>query len=128
MDYQIKILRGLDRGNYVIMFLRGGLDIGSFRRVLDKLAEATQTFLDCKIIIDFQDAKCQFLPADLGEIERTFDLSGWPHANKLALVSSSDHEQYRQLALLGDCLMNLKLDVSVFREMRDAITWLANGG
>ena len=128
MDYQIKILRGLDQGNYVIMFIRGSMDIAACRRVLDKLAEATQSFLDCKILVDFQDSKCQFSPSDVREIALTFDVSAWPHSNKIALISSPDMEQYHLLGILGDCLLDMKIDVSVFYEMRDAISWLARGG
>jgi hypothetical protein len=128
MDYQIKILRGLDQGNYVIMFIRGSMDIAACRRVLDKLAEATQSFLDCKILVDFQDSKCQFSPSDVREIALTFDVSAWPHSNKIALISSPDMEQYHHLGILGDCLLDMKIDVSVFYEMRDAISWLARGG
>ena len=128
MEYQIKIHRGLDRGNYVIMFIRGSMDIAAFRRVLDKLVEATQSFLDCKILIDFQDCKCQFLPSDVAQIALTFDFAAWPHSNKIALVSSPDKEQYRYLVILSDCLLEMKIDVCVFNEMRDAISWLAQGG
>ena len=128
MDYQIKILRGLDRDNYVIMFIRGSMDIAAFLHVLDKLAEATQTFLDCKFLVDFQDSKCQFLPSDVREIALTFDVSAWPHSNKIALISSPDREQYHHLGILGDCLLDMKIDVSVFYEMHDAISWLARGG
>jgi len=128
MDYQIKILRGLDQGNYVIMFIRGSMNIAAFRHVLDKLAEATQSFLDCKILVDFQDSKCQFSPSDVREIALTFDVSAWPHSNKIALISSPDMEQYHHLGILGDCLLDMKIDVSVFYEMRDAISWLARGG
>ena len=127
MDYQIKILRGIDQGNYVIMFIRGAMDIAAFGRVLDKLAEATQSFLDCKILVDFQDSKCQFLPSDVREIAHAFNVAAWPHSNKIALVSSPDMEQYHHLGLLGDCLLNMKIDVRVFYEMRDAISWLAQG-
>jgi len=128
MEYQIKILRGLDQGNYVIMFIRGSMDIAAFGRVLDKLAQATQTFLDCKILVDFQDSKCQFFPSDVREIALTFDVAAWPHGNKIALISSPDMEQYHHLGILGDCLLDMKIDVSVFYEMRDAISWLAQGG
>jgi len=37
-------------------------------------------------------------------------------------------EQYHHLGILGDCLFDMKIDVSVFYEMRDAISWLARGG
>lgn len=128
MDYQIKILRGLDRGNYVIMFLRGSMDIVAFRRVLNKLAETTKPFLDCKILIDFQDSICQFLPTDVAAMELTFDFGGWPHTNKIALVSSPYKEQFPQLVMLNDCLLKMKLDVHVFEDMRTAVVWLSQGG
>ena len=128
MDYQIKILRGLDQGNYVIMFIRGSINIAAFRHVLDKLVEATQSFLDCKILVDLQDSKCQFSPSDVREIALTFDIAAWPHSNKIALISSPDMEQYHHLGILGDRLLDMKIDVGVFYEMRDAISWLARGG
>ena len=110
------------------MFIRGAMDIAGFRRVLEKLVEATQSFLDCKIILDCQDAQSHLLPSDIAEIERKFDFAAWPHSNKIALVSSPDKGQYRDLVMLGDCLSKMNVDVRVFEDMRAAIIWLGQGG
>lgn len=123
MNYEIKVLRGFEASNYVIMFIRGSIETAAFRRAFDQLAETTQTFRDCKILIDFQDSKCQFLASEIDGLE--IDLQKWPRSHKIALVSSPDKDQFRNLVSLGGYLVTMKLDVSVFYEMRNAISWLA---
>jgi len=128
MKYQIKLLRGLDQSNYILMFLQGSMDIVSLGRVFDKLLEATQSLPDCKILIDCQDCKCQVAPSELKQIERTLDLASWPAANKIAFVSSPDQGRFQELMSLSDYLLKQKVDVRVFYEMRNAINWLARDG
>ncbi len=65
MNHQIKVLRGLDRGDYIIMITRGAVDITGFEQILDKVIDATGPLLDCKILVDFQDSIFQFLPSDI---------------------------------------------------------------
>jgi hypothetical protein len=123
MNYEIKVLRGFEASNYVIMFIRGAMDLAAFCRVFNKLGETTQTFRDCKTLIDFQDSNCKFLPCEFSTLE--IGLQKWPRSHKIAFVSSPDKEQFRHLVNLGNSLVRMKLDVSVFYEMRNAITWLA---
>jgi hypothetical protein len=126
MNYQIKVLRGLDQGNFAIIITRGHVDLAGFEYILDRVSDATQTLLDCKVLIDFQDAIFHFLPADVAKFLARFEFSKWPHSNRIALVSSPDMpQQYRQLAGLRDNLVEMKLEVGVFHDTRAAIDWLS---
>jgi hypothetical protein len=124
MNYQIKVLRGLDRGDYVIMLARGAVDTAGLEQILDKLIDASEPLLNCKALVDFQDAIFTFLPSDITEFLTTLELKRWPRNSKIAFISSAQSEQYRPLAMLGDGLSKMKINAGVFYEMREAIDWL----
>jgi hypothetical protein len=126
MSYQIKVLRGLDRGDYVIILARGAVDIAGFEQILDKLIDASESLLDCKVLVDFQDCKFTFLPPDTTEFLVWLELKRWPHNCRIAFISAPDEEQYRHLAILGEGLLKINLQVGVFYEMREAIDWLSS--
>jgi hypothetical protein len=125
MNYQIKVLRGLDRGDYVIVLARGAVDITGFEQILNKVIDESGPLLNCKVLVDFQDSIFRFLPSDITEFLLTFDLKRWPSSNKIAFICSPDGEQYRDLVLLGEGLVKMKFEVGVFYEMREAIDWLS---
>jgi len=125
MSYQIKVLTGLDRGNFAIVITRGAVDFTGFERIFDQVIDATRTLLDCKVLIDFQDSTLQFLPSDVANFLVRFEFEKWPHSNKIALVSSPERQQFGQLASLAEGLVRMKLDVGSFYNTRDAIDWLA---
>jgi hypothetical protein len=126
MNYQVKVLRGLDRGDYVIMLARGGVDIAGLEQILARVTDESRHLLDCKVLVDFQDSVFQFLPSEITEFLARFDTKRWPHDNKIAFISSPEGEQYRDLAMLGECLLKMKLEVGVFYDMREAIDWLSS--
>jgi hypothetical protein len=123
MNYQIKVLRGLDRGDYVIMLARGGVDIAGFEQILDRVMDESRPLTGCKVLVDFQDATFHFLPSDITEVLDRFDLKGWPPSNKIAFICAP--EQSRDLVLLGEGFLTMKLKAGVFYEMREAIDWLS---
>jgi hypothetical protein len=125
MNYRIKVLRGLDRGNFAIIITRGQVDLAGFERILDEVIDSTRTLLDCKVLLDFQDSTLEFLPSDVANFLVRFDFEKWPHSNKIALVSSPEMQQFGQLACLADGLVRMKLEVGSFYNTRDAIDWLA---
>jgi|SRR6516225_5748659 hypothetical protein len=125
MDYQVKSFSGLDRGNYIVVIARGSVDIVGLAELFDKTADATRSLLDCKVLIDLQDAILRILPSDLGRFFGKFDFTKWPHQNKTALVSSSEINQYKQLLMVGENLVQMRLDVGLFYDERDAIKWLS---
>jgi hypothetical protein len=125
MNYRIKVLRGLDRGNFAIIITRGQVDLAGFERILDEVIDSTRTLLDCKVLLDFQDSTLEFLPSDVANFLVRFEFEKWPHSNKIALVSSPEMQQFGQLACLADGLVRMKLEVGSFYTTRDAIDWLA---
>jgi hypothetical protein len=126
MDFQMKVVRVLQRGNHVIAITRGPVDIDGFKYLFDKVIEETRPLLDCKVLIDFQDSKFKLLPSDAAEFVDSIDLHSWPHNNKVALVSSPEIEQYRQLAMLGDGLTKRTVKIAVFYDTKEAIGWLSD--
>jgi hypothetical protein len=125
MNYQIKILQGLDRGNFAIIIARGYVNLPGFEQILGQVIDASQKLSDCKVLMDFQEAIFQLLPSDLADFLDNFDFKKWPRANKIALLSAPEMQQYRQLVSLGEELAKMQLAVSVFHNMREAIDWLA---
>lgn len=125
MNYQFKVLRGLDRGDYVIMLVRGAVDIAGFEQILDKVIDESGPLPDCKVLVDFQDSIVQFLPSDIAEFFVRFDPKRWPHNNKIAFISAPEGEQFRDLAMLGEGFFKMKLEVGVFYNTREAIDWLS---
>jgi hypothetical protein len=125
MDFQMKIVRILQRGNHVIAITRGPVDIDGFKYLFDKVIEETRPLLDCKVLIDFQDSEFKLLLSDAAEFVDSIDLHSWPHNNKVALVSSPEIEQYQQLSRLVEGLINRSLKVGVFYDTKEAISWLS---
>jgi hypothetical protein len=128
MDFQIKVVRVLQRGNHVIAITRGPVDIDGFKYIFDKVIEEMQPLLDCKVLIDLQDSKYQLLPGDVAEFVDSIDLQSWPHNNKIALVSPPEIEQYQQLAMLGEGLAKRSVKIAVFYDTKEAISWLSDIG
>ena len=65
MDLQIKLFRGLHRGDHVIIITRGSIDIEGFKQIFRNVADTTQTLLDCKVLIDLQDSTYSLELADI---------------------------------------------------------------
>ena len=125
MNVQIKTFPGLDRGNHVIAITAGVVDSAGFRQIFERVIDATRSLLDCRVLIDLQDSTFKILPSDVREFMDRFEPANWPHNNKVALVSDSETEQYRQLVMFGEGLLKLDLKVGVFYDIKEAISWLA---
>ncbi|HEY7319887.1 MAG TPA: hypothetical protein VIE89_20130 [Candidatus Binatia bacterium] len=125
MDLQIKLFNGLDRGNHVIIITRGAVDIEGFREIFRNVVTATRSLLDCKVLIDFQEASCQLEPGDIHAFANNLRPEYWPPTNRVALVSESNSHGYRQLCVLSTFLSNREIKNAVFRDTRAAVSWLA---
>src|SRR5687768_9239081 len=49
MDFQTKLFRWPDRGNYVIMIARGQTNISGFQQIFQKLAEIHEALVDWRV-------------------------------------------------------------------------------
>ena len=126
MDFKIKTLLGLEQGNHVIVITNGYVNIKRFKYIFSQVINETTPLIDCKIIVDLQGSTIKFLLSDVTAFLESIDLEAWPRNNKLALVSSAEMEQYRQLVMLGDGLKKRLLNVSVFHDTREGLTWLSD--
>ena len=126
MDLQIKQFSGLDRGNHVIIITRGSVDIEGFREIFRSVVNATRSLLDCKVLIDLQEATYQLEPADICAFADNLRPEYWPPTNRVALVSESDPHDYSQLCVLSTLLSNRAIRNAVFQDTRTAVNWLAD--
>jgi hypothetical protein len=126
MDFKVKTLLGLDRGNHVIVITSGYVNIKGFEYIFSQIINETSPLLDCKVIVDLQGSTIKFLLSDVTAFLESIDLETWPRNNKLALVSSPETEQYQQLVMLGDGLKKRLLNVSVFYDTKEGLTWLSD--
>jgi hypothetical protein len=126
MDLQIKLFRGFDRGNNVIIITRGTVDIEGFREIFRNVVNTTRSLLDCKVLIDLQEATCQLEPGDICAFADNLRPEYWPPTNRVALVSESDPQDYRQLCVLSTLLSNRAIRNAVFQDTRAAVSWLAD--
>jgi hypothetical protein len=125
MNYQIKLFRWPDKGDHIIMITRGPIDLEGFRQILKEVAQVVQPLLDCKVLIDLQDATCELTPADIDALVKGIGPDLWPHDNKVALVSPAEVEEHEKLALLVAALCHRAFRTAVFYDPKSAISWLA---
>ena len=124
MDLQMKLFSGLDKGNYVIIITRGSIDIEGFREIFRNVVNATRSLLDCKVLIDLQEATYRLEPADIVAFAENLRPEFWPPTNKVALVSVSDLQEHRQLCVLSTFLSNRVIKNAVFKDTKTALSWL----
>jgi hypothetical protein len=126
MDLQIKLFSGLDRGNHVIIITRGSIDIEGFREIFRNVVNTTRSLIDCKVLIDLQDATYKLEPGDIHAFADNLRPEYWPPTNRVALVSEPDPQDYRQLCVLSTFLSNRAIKNAVFKDTRTAVSWLAD--
>ncbi|HXV78565.1 MAG TPA: hypothetical protein VEG60_01670 [Candidatus Binatia bacterium] len=71
MDLQIKLFSGFARGNHVIVITRGSVDIEGFKEIFRHVVNTTRSLLDCKVLIDLQDATYKLDPGDIRALRTT---------------------------------------------------------
>lgn len=126
MDLQIKLFSGFDRGNHVIVITRGSVDIEGFKEIFRHVVNTTRSLLDCKVLIDLQDASYKLDPGDIRAFADNLRPEFWPPTNRVAMVAESDPEDYSQLCLLSTFLSNRAVRNAVFKDTRTAVSWLTD--
>ncbi len=124
MDLQMKLFSGLDKGNYVIIITRGSIDIEGFREIFRNVVNTTRSLVDCKVLIDLQEATYRLEPADIVAFAENLRPEFWPPTNKVALVSVSDQQEHRQLCVLSTFLSNRVIKNAIFKDTKTALSWL----
>jgi hypothetical protein len=124
MDLQIKLFSGLDRGNHVIVITRGLVDLEGLRQIFRNIVDTTRSLLDCRVLVDLQDATYCLEPGDIHDFAVHLRPEFWPPTNRVALVSVPEPQDYRQLCLLSTFLSNRRIRNAVFQDTKSALSWL----
>ena len=122
----MKLLR-LNGENYLVVISRGQIDGYGLKDMFTQIKEVTSPLLDCRVLIDLQDAIWQLTPADVCEIVDKLASNLWPHSNKVALVSAPERHEFDQLLSLTCSLSTAGFNVAAFDDEKSAATWLADG-
>ena len=125
MNYQIKLYHWPERGDHVIMIVRGFVEIAGFKRIFRKVVELTDTHRDCKVLVDLVDATYALNPADIKALVSDLTPAICPVNRKIALVSTPKLQQHNQLLVLAASLANRGGKVAAFDDSKSAVTWLA---
>jgi hypothetical protein len=124
MDLQIKLFSGLDRGNHVIVIIRGLVDIEGLRQIFRNIVNTTRSLLDCRVLVDLQDATYSLEPVDIHDFAVNLRPEFWPPTNRVALVSVPEPQDYSRLCLLSTFLSNRRIRNAVFKDTKSALSWL----
>jgi len=124
MDLQVKLFRGLRRGDHVIIITRGSIDIDGFKQIFRNIADTTQTLLDCRVLVDLQDSTYRLDLPDVRAFVENLRPEFWPPTNRVALVSVPDPHHYRELRTLSTLLSNRAIKNAVFKDTKEAVSWL----
>lgn len=126
MDLKIKLLEWPDGGNYLIVITRGLINGEGFERIFGKVAETSQGLLNCKFLIDLEEATLTPEPLDIHLLVNGLGADLRRHNSKVALVSSTGTDDSARLRALSDSLRNLGLQIAVFDDARGAVAWLSD--
>ena len=65
MDLKIKLLEMPDAANYLIVITGGMVDAEGFERIFRKIAETSESLLDCRSLIDVENATLRLDQLDI---------------------------------------------------------------
>lgn len=125
MDFQIKLFSWEDKGNHLIIIVRGSMDGAAFGRLFEEIATVTRPLPHCKVLADLSDAAYKLEADEIDALVGALPSDVWPPGNRVALVSGLVLEDYHRLYLLRAALTARGLSAGVFRESKEAIDWLA---
>ena len=122
----MKLFHWPDAGNHVVMIVRGHIDVSGFEQIAQEAAKVCRPLAHCKVIIDLQDGTYRLELEHIHAFVRGLKPDVWPVAHRIALVSSSELNDYDQLLLLRNVLSKHGCNVAAFRDPKVATSWLAD--
>jgi len=125
MDLKIKLLEMPDAANYLIVITGGMVDAEGFERIFRKIAETSESLLDCRSLIDVENATLRLDQLDIHALDDALGTQLERHEVKIAFVSSLDVAESKRLLVLRDSLSSLGLRVAVFDDLKSAVAWLS---
>ena len=125
MNYQVKLFHWPERGDHVILIVRGFVDIiDGFKQMFSKVGKITASLSDSKVLIDLVDATYDLDPMDIKAFVSAITPDLLPINPKIALVSTPQMKQRIPLTLLAASLSNRGCKVAAFYDSKSAVTWL----
>jgi hypothetical protein len=124
MNYQIKLFHWPERGDHVIMIVRGFVEIEGFKQMFRKVGEMTQELSNCKVLVDLIDATHGLDPVSIKDFVSEMTPELWPANSKIALVSTPQIQLHNQLLLLAASLSNRGYKIAAFYDSKAAVSWL----
>lgn len=123
MDLKTKLVQWKNQGYYLIVVGRGELTRESLKKLFRTVREATRTILECKILIDLQDATTVMTSADIDTLMA--ELAGAFTGQAIVFVCPAESYPYFALRALSTGLTDLGHRAVVFADPKKAIDWLA---
>jgi len=125
MNVEIKCLSLPNAGDHAIVIVKGRFDLRGLEIVFAKLETSVSQLLDCKILIDLQDAIYDVSPVQTYNFVNGLAPDSRLTGTKIALLSKAEVQQFDMIFLLCAFLTNNGFPVSVFRDVKSAVQWLA---
>jgi hypothetical protein len=126
MDLKIKLLEMPGAANYLIVITGGMIDAKGFERIFREIADASQSLLGCKSLIDVENATLRLGRLDTHTLDDALGSHLKRREVKIAFVSSLDVAESKRLRVLRDSLSSLGLRVAVFDDPKSAVAWLSD--
>ena len=126
LNFQIKVLEFPQERNFVIVTVRGSLDIWGVEQIFREISERTRSLAHYKVLIDLVDATPYRLePLQVRAYVNQLTPDWRSHAVQIALVSSSGWLEHQKLQILASTLFEAVARVMVFRDSQAATAWLS---
>jgi hypothetical protein len=125
VDVEIKFLALPSIADHAIVIVRGRFDLQALESLFAKLETSASLLSHCKVLIDLQEAVYDLSPLQVYNFVNGLAPQSPLAAGKIALVAKTEIQQFDKLFLLCAFLSNYGFPVSVFRDAREAVRWLA---
>ena len=126
MKYQVKLFYWRNHRTCLIIMTHGRMDRSAVVHILNEMVEVIKPLDGCKILIDLQNAVCDFGTEDFIDLPVELEVHRQAAVGKLklAMVATRFPEQYDRVNSLKEPVARLGIDVGVFYEEERAIDWL----
>lgn len=125
MDLQVKSFRLEHAGRYLFIIARGVMDMDGLKTLFEEIGESTQSFSDCRILVDLVDATISFETAEVDDFFGALAEGPWGDGNAVAFIVSTEFLDLSRLVQLKQHLFRRGLRFANFSDTKVAIEWLS---
>jgi hypothetical protein len=125
VDLKTKFLE-LSGGNYLMVTARGRVDAEGFEEIFREVSATSQSRLNFKVLIDLADSRIRLAPPDIDILVNSLEHHLLHRNMQIAVVSSTEIDEFDRLSVLSASLRSLGLKVAAFDDAKSAAVWLAD--